>query len=370
MLGNARVARVDEECSKIALGLVRADICSAAAVACAGRAESGFRFASAAAGASRDTPFDLASVTKPIVAATAARLAQRGGPALETKLEALLEEARATPAGAASIELLLAHRAGLEAHRELFAPLRARRAFRRDLALRNAATAFRAECKGPIPEAGFPTLYSDLGYLLVGAALERATSRALDELIDGEVAQPLGLDIMSARRWRMRGRSILASVPPTEHVSWRGGDVRGIVHDENAWAIAGHGAAGHAGLFGTAEAVARFGAAVLDALAGRNEGWLSSRAIARLVRKRPGTSLRAGFDGKSSAESSAGARAGPATFGHLGFTGTSLWCDPDASAVVVVLTNRTYPSRANVAIRRARPGVHDALFALAEELAQ
>jgi len=367
MLGNARA---DEECSNIAFGLVQSGISSAAAVSCAGRAASGFRFASGAAGASRDTPFDLASVTKPFVAATATRLSQTGRPKLETKLEELLEGARATPAGSASIELLLAHRAGLEAHRDLFAPLRAQRAFRRDLALRSAASALRPECDGPIPEAGFAAHYSDLGYLLVGAALERATSRALDELVDGEVAQPLGLEVMSSRLWRVRGRAAFRSVPPTERVAWRGGDVRGVVHDENAWAIAGHGAAGHAGLFGTAEAVARFGAAVLDALAGRSEDWLGSPSIARLVRKRPGTSLRAGFDGKTSTESSAGARAGAATFGHLGFTGTSLWCDPDASAVVVVLTNRTYPSRANLAIRRARPGVHDALFALAERLAE
>ena len=75
--------------------------------------------------------------------------------------------------------------------------------------------------------------------------------------------------------------------------------------------------------------------------------------------------MRAGFDGKSESGSSAGDRAGPRTFGHLGFTGTSLWIDPDADAVVVVLTNRVHPTRENVAIRAARPAVHDALFALA-----
>jgi serine-type D-Ala-D-Ala carboxypeptidase len=90
------------------------------------------------------------------------------------------------------------------------------------------------------------------------------------------------------------------------------------------------------------------------------------------VRARPGGSLRAGFDGKSDepgVRSSAGERAGPRTFGHLGFTGTSLWIDPDADAVVALLSNRVHPSRENVAIRALRPIVHDALFALAGALA-
>jgi CubicO group peptidase (beta-lactamase class C family) len=84
------------------------------------------------------------------------------------------------------------------------------------------------------------------------------------------------------------------------------------------------------------------------------------------VRPRAGGTLRAGFDGKSEGGgSTAGERAGPRTFGHLGFTGTSLWIDPDAEAVAVLLTNRVHPTRDNGAIRAARPLAHDALFALA-----
>ena len=80
--------------------------------------------------------------------------------------------------------------------------------------------------------------------------------------------------------------------------------------------------------------------------------------------------MRAGFDGKSPEDSSAGALAGPRTFGHLGFTGTSLWIDPDAGAVVALLTNRVHPTREHIAIRAARPGAHDALFARARVLAR
>jgi len=84
--------------------------------------------------------------------------------------------------------------------------------------------------------------------------------------------------------------------------------------------------------------------------------------LAWLVRERPGGTLRAGFDGKSPEGSSAGSRMGPRSFGHLGFTGTSLWVDPDARIVVSLLTNRVCPTRAHLAIRSARPWVHDALF--------
>ncbi len=154
----------------------------------------------------------------------------------------------------------------------------------------------------------------------------------------------------------------LRRVPPTETVAFRGGVIRGTVHDDNAWALSGHGLSGHAGLFGSVQGVLGLGQAVLDALAGRNDAWLRTGDIAPLVVERPGGSLRAGFDGKSGTGSAAGALASPETFGHLGFTGTSLWCDPAAERVSVLLTNRVCPSRDNAQIRTVRPKVHDALW--------
>jgi CubicO group peptidase (beta-lactamase class C family) len=153
-------------------------------------------------------------------------------------------------------------------------------------------------------------------------------------------------------------------------VAWRGGEIVGAVHDENAWAFCGKEVAGHAGLFGTAEGVARFGAGVLDALAGRLPGWLTQAEADVLTRPRAQGTLRAGFDGRAAEGSAAGAAFGPRAFGHLGFTGTSLWCDPDADVVAVILTNRVNPTRDNIAIRRARPLLNDALFALGSELAR
>jgi CubicO group peptidase (beta-lactamase class C family) len=318
--------------------------------------------------ASTSTLFDLASVSKPVVACTLARLAGRGEIDLGAPLGALLPEARGSSSEHVPLELVLAHRAGLDGHRALFAPLFAGRPIDKSRALFCAADARRADCLGSPPAAeGFPPLYSDLGYLLIGAVLERVTGEPLDQLVEREIARPLGLTLGSARQLLRRRRTFARDVAPTEIVRARGGCVRGVVHDENAWALSGHGASGHAGLFGTVHDVLGFGAALLEALAGRSS-WLRRDDVWTLVRPRPGGTLRAGFDGKSEGISSAGALSGSETFGHLGFTGTSLWCDPGAGIACVLLTNRVHPTRENPRIRAARPLVHDALFAAAKAL--
>lgn len=354
--------------------VVAPEVAPAASVAVARRGRQGWSVAVGAAGLSSpgaarsvspDTPFDLASVTKPFVATTLARLASRAEPTLGTPLGSVLDEAVGTPSEDIPLELLAAHRAGLEAHLPLFQVLCTARAVDRAALFAEAARARRPECAGAPPPGGFAPVYSDLGYLLLGEALSRARATPLDRLVDEEVCAPLALDAASARDWLKRDPEFPARVAPTEHVAWRGGELAGVVHDENAWALGGHGLCGHAGLFATARSVALFGAAVLDALAGRRPDWLTPDAARELTRERSGGTLRAGFDGISPAGSSAGSVCGPSTFGHLGFTGTSLWCDPDAGAVAVLLTNRVNPTREHTAIRAARPVVHDALFALA-----
>lgn len=314
--------------------------------------------------AALDTVFDLASVSKPFLAVLVTRLARQGCIAFDTPLGELLDEARATPSESVPIEALLAHRAGLEAHLPLFAPLELRRPVRRSRALARAACSLRSDCRHLPPHEEYPPVYSDMGYLLVGAALERLTATALDELFRQEIFTPLGLEMGSARQWLQRG-DFKRRVAPTEFLAWRGRPTRGVVHDDNCWALAGHGAAGHAGLFAPVEALLKFGCALLDAGAGRDVAFLDSAELARLTRPRAGGSLRCGFDGKAPEGSSVGRAAGPRTFGHLGFTGTSLWCDPEADIVTVALTNRVHPTRENPRIRAARPLVHEALFQLA-----
>jgi CubicO group peptidase (beta-lactamase class C family) len=260
----------------------------------------------------------------------------------------------------------LAHRAGLEAHREFFVkdanaaqPAASQPAAERTIV--EAAGARRPACAGQPPPEGFPVVYSDLGYILVGAALERLTGRALDELVEEEVAQALGLTLGSVRRLERTEPALPQRLVPTENVPWRGGVLRGVVHDENAWVLADRGSAGHAGLFADVWSVVRLGTSILDAYAGRKDGWLTREELDPLVRPRPGGTHRAGFDGRGADAPSSGALFGEHTFGHLGFTGTSMWLDPEQQLVGVLLTNRVHPTRDHLAIREARPRAYDAI---------
>jgi CubicO group peptidase (beta-lactamase class C family) len=317
-------------------------------------------------GGATELLFDLASLTKPMTAVAVAR----AGIDRREALGGLLPEARGTASEDVPLELLLAHRAGLRAHLPLYAPLLAGRAVDVEAALGAAADARRPEAAGSAEAEGFPPLYSDLGYILAGAALARAVG-ALDagEAIARLVLEPLGIGSRLGTVRELATRGIRGPFAPTEYVAWRGGLVEGAVHDENAWALTGTGGSGHAGLFGTAESVLAFARAMLDALEGRGGG-LGGPDLGWLVRDRPGGTLRAGFDGKSADGSSAGARMGANSFGHLGFTGTSLWIDPDAKVVVALLTNRVNPSREHVAIREARPWAHNALWDRACEISR
>lgn len=311
--------------------------------------------------------FDLASVTKPMTAVAVARSELNRN----TRLSEVLEEARGTASEDVTLELLLSHRAGLEAHLPLHEKLLLGGEVDHATVLRIVADARRTDARGPIPPAGFPPVYSDLGYILAGETLARSAARDAGEAIEWLVVDALSagrapVELGTARSLLAQGIGFEKRARKTEVVSWRGGEVCGQVHDENAWALTGLGGSGHAGMFGTVPAVLAFGGAVLDSLKGRG-GPFGDVDLSWLIVPRPGGTLRAGFDGKSApgVYSSCGERASASTFGHLGFTGTSLWIDPEADAVVTLLTNRVHPTRENNAIRAARPLIHDQLFALA-----
>ncbi|MBI4957101.1 MAG: serine hydrolase [Myxococcales bacterium] len=321
------------------------------------------------------TLFDLASVSKPVVALVLARLARAGVVSRDLPLGACLAGVAAGPLSAVSLDTLSAHRSGLEGHRELYRAEAGAAQLARAELLRAAARAVRPECRGDAPPGGFLPVYSDLGYMLLGAALAARAGVPLDELVETEVARPLGLRLGSARRLAPRGFA-QGAVAPTELVPWRGGVLSGVVHDENAFVLEGRGAAGHAGLFGDCAAVVGLGVAVLDALAGRRPEWLGPGDLEPLVRRRPGGSLCAGFDRRSGDDPQSGRHFGPETFGHLGFTGTSIWLDPEQELVGVLLMNRVHPSRLGAAegadasaqsdrppvVGRARRAAYDALF--------
>jgi CubicO group peptidase (beta-lactamase class C family) len=312
-----------------------------------------------------ETFFDLASLTKPMTALAFVR----SGIPKETRLGELVPELSRGKCGDVSMELLLAHRAGVPAHIALFAPLLEGRELRLHEALEVAAASRRDDAPEHGDEGHAP-VYSDVGYVLAGVALARALGLPdAGAVIEEWVARPLGLEdvLGTARGLRARAVEFERRVARTEVVAFRGGEVRGVVHDENAWALTGEGGSGHAGAFGTVQAVLSLARAVLGGVVEELEyDPLGLRGrVDWLVRERPGGTLRAGFDGKSEGASSAGTVLGPRTFGHLGFTGTSFWVDPDACVGVTLLTNRVYPTRDNATIRAARPRAHDALARLA-----
>ena len=150
-------------------------------------------------------------------------------------------------------------------------------------------------------------------------------------------------------------------IAPTENDPWRGRVVQGEVHDENAFAMGG--VAPHAGLFSTAGDLARFAQMLLNGgvLDGRR---IVSGEVVELFTRRariPGSDRALGWDTKSAEGSSAGTLFSPRSFGHTGFTGTSIWIDPERQLFVILLTNRVYPTRENQLIREVRPAVADAV---------
>jgi CubicO group peptidase (beta-lactamase class C family) len=300
------------------------------------------------------TVYDLASVTKPLTALAAVRLAVAGALALDEPVGALWPGRFGAAIAGLRLDDLLAHRAGLaawcDAHRAV--------ALDRCGTPEARAAVLDAVIAAPLSPGG-AEVYSDLGYIVAGEAVAARAGAPIDALVRREVVEPLGLDGLRARgvgeRWRDR------SVAPTERCPWRGRVVQGEVHDENAYAMGG--AAGHAGLFGTAAALAALGRRCLDGLRG-DDGWLPCPAWAAMLAPRPGGTHRLGWDSVTPGASSSGRHFGPRAFGHLGFTGTSLWCDPDLDVAVALVTNRVHPTRASTGIRALRPRVHDAIIEL------
>ncbi|MDP3276193.1 MAG: serine hydrolase domain-containing protein [Deltaproteobacteria bacterium] len=305
------------------------------------------------------TLYDLASVTKAIVALAFVRVADRERFALTEPARALWIESNRTRYGEATVDALLSHRANLAAWKPLFAKVKA---------IEAGTESARSVCletllQTPGEPWGGQVCYSDLGYITVGMALEALAKESLSQVILHEIIAPLGLS-SDALVYRpvIEGHSApwALACAPTEACAWRDRVVHGQVHDENAFALGG--VCGHAGLFGTAQTLCDVGVATLDALANRERAWLSAVRVESMIAARPGGSHRLGWDGKSAQGSSAGTRASARTFGHLGFTGTMLWCDPDAEVAVALVTNRVHPTRENQGIRTLRPLVMDAVL--------
>ena len=299
--------------------------------------------------------FDLASVTKAVATtAMAMILYERGVLDLETPVTAIVPEfASSGDARRAEVtlRLLLAHCSGLPAYEKLFL-----HASTREELLRAAFATELTASPGERAE------YSDIGFIILGIALERLADETLDTFCQREVFGPLAM----AKTTFNPAEPLRPAIPPTaDDNSFRHRVIQGEVQDENASVLGG--VAGHAGLFSTAEDLARFAHAMLSG------GYpiLRPSTLALFTRREsspPGTSRALGWD-TPTAPSQSGQHLSARAFGHLGYTGTSLWIDPARQLSITLLTNRTWPDCQNQAIRKVRPAFHDAVVEALEKTA-
>jgi CubicO group peptidase (beta-lactamase class C family) len=311
----------------------------------------------------RETIYDLASLTKPLVTALCClALTARGELALDARLGNLLRGVPSDKCGV-TIRHLLSHTAGFPAYRPYYSRLIAVRAADR----RQALLAMLLE--EPLQYSpGGQAVYSDLGFILLGLIVESLTGLDLQGAASSLVFGPLavdGLRFLPIRAGDPReAAQDVSAVAPTEVCPWRERIVWGEVNDRNAWIMGG--ASGHAGLFGTGEAVSSLLRKIMDIHAGgvRCPGFPQElmREFLRPQGLDPASTWALGFDTPSHLESTAGRYFSPRSAGHLGFTGTSFWVDLEHEVFVVFLSNRTFPrptEEGQAAMREFRPRLHD-----------
>jgi len=303
--------------------------------------------------ATTSTVFDLASITKAVATTSMAMiLYERGLLDLDLPVAAVVAEfAGEDPRrDAVTLRMLLAQSSGLPAYEKLF--LRAQT--RDELVSAAFVTPLTAN-------PGAKAIYSDIGFIILGVALKRIAEESLDRFCQHEVFGPLAMTRTAFKppsAWR-------GSIPPSANdQTYRHRVIQGEVQDENASVMGG--VAGHAGLFASAEDLAIFAHAMLAG----GRPILRPETVALFTRREsspPGTSRALGWDTPSS-PSQSGKYFSASSFGHLGYTGTSLWIDPERQLSVTLLTNRTWPDCSNQAIKQLRPKFHDAVIESLGEL--
>lgn len=294
------------------------------------------------------TLWDLASLTKVVGMTTAMmQLVEQGRVDLDAPVVRYLPAFVGEGKERVTIRHLLTHSSGLPSWRPLH-----KEATTADTAL---AIIF-ATPLDTVP--GARMVYSDLGAILLGKVVERVSGEPLDVYVTHHVTGPLG---MTSTMYRPDA-SLRERVAPTEFDPWRQRHIRGEVHDENAYMLGG--VSGHAGLFSTAADLTRFARMLLGGGMLDSVRILRPATIAQFTTVQdPGLSHRALGWETPTGQNSAGRRMSARAFGHTGFTGTSLWIDPERGAFVLLLTNRVNPTRQNTRIGLVRVALADAAMA-------
>jgi len=301
------------------------------------------------------TLFDLASLTKVVATTTMSMLLyERGLLDLEAPVSAIVPEfttdkEKDPRRHEITLRMLLAHSSGLPAHEKFF------------LKAHTCAELLQAAFTTPLAaNPATRALYSDIGFIILGVALERLADESLDRFCQREIFAPLAMTTTTFNP----PAELRAKIPPTsDHRSFRQRIIQGEVYDENASVLGG--VAPHAGLFSTAADLAKFAQAMLN----QGNRILRPETVTLFTRREPtppGSTRALGWDTPST-PSLSGKYFSPQSFGHLGYTGTSLWIDPTRQLSVTLLTNRTWPDSSNQAINQIRPKFHDAIIEALEE---
>jgi beta-N-acetylhexosaminidase len=308
-----------------------------------------------AAAASPSTMYDIASLTKVVATTTLVAKLAEGDFAvpldLEAKIERYLPEWASGPntewRHRVTVRHLLTHTSGLPPFKEYW---------RTSKNKQDTLTKIFAE---PLDyEPGTKEVYSDLGIILMAEIIERLTGRTLDDLARAYIFSPLGMNNTMYRP----PRKLWPQIAPTEiDNNLRHRLVQGEVHDENAFAIGG--VSGHAGVFSAAPDLAAFCQMLLNGGVYAHQRILRRATIAQFTtpQQLSGGTRTLGWAVPTEGGSS-GHYFAAHSFGHTGFTGTSIWIDPDRQLFVVLLTNRVHPARENIKIQQVRPALHDAVM--------
>jgi CubicO group peptidase (beta-lactamase class C family) len=290
------------------------------------------------------TIYDLASLTKVVATTVCAMvLVDRGQLDVDAPIMQIIPEFRNAAdrrREQVTIGMLLQHNSGLPAYEHLYQRANGKEAI------------LHAACSLPLEAIpGTRQLYSDIGFIILGIALERIADQPLDKLFQAEIAAPLGL----SSTFFCPQEATRKTIPPTENDRcWRKRMIQGEVNDENASAMGG--VAGHAGLFGNVPDLLSFARSMLS----QGAPLVSSKTFARFTKaERKAGSYGLGWDTPS--QPSMSGQFLQSAIGHLGFTGTSLWIDPQRELVIVLLSNRTWPDRQAQLIKQVRPRFHDAV---------
>ncbi len=318
-----------------------------------------------------ETVFDLSSLTKPLATTTVAMmLAREGKLRLDDRVTRFFHNFGVHGKGGITFRHLLAHCSGLASWRPFFQQVMdIEKGGKVNFMASRGAKEFVYEQihrEKLEAEPGAKVIYSDLNFILLGETVERITGASLNRVCRDRIFRPLKLkstdfiDISMVRSRRLE--PVAEMFAATEICPSRKRLLVGEVHDDNAFAMGG--VAGHAGLFAPARDVDRIAAELIASWAGRSE--LIPQSVTREFWRRDtavaGSTWALGWDTPSPQHSSSGQHFSPNAVGHLGFTGTSLWIEPERAIAITLLTNRVHPRRDNQGIREFRPRIHDLIM--------